>query len=158
MIGSRLAVTWRLMALAFILPLLLILAIEITLSSGVQSFDRDVTFTRFANATLTAYTLCSIALLGNLFFYGESRNRPLAPLVGMLCASLLGVAATLFFINQGPMLLEDNGSVQAQAIYNIVHTLVTAGAVILAFCVSLGATFSTITSQKRRINFTLEEE
>ena len=83
MIGSRLAVTWRMMALAFVLPLLLILAIEITLSSGIQSFDRDVTFTRFANATLTAYTLCSIALLGNLFFYGESRNRPLAPLVGM---------------------------------------------------------------------------
>lgn len=158
MSGSRLAVTWRMMALAFVLPLLVILAIEITLSSGIEGFDGDEAFTRFANATLTSYTLLSLLLLGNLFFYGESRNRPLAPLVGMFCASLLGVAATFFFINQGPMLLEDNGSAQAQAIYNIVHTLVSAGAVAFAVCVSLGSMFSAITSQKRRINFTFEEE
>ncbi|MCH1423074.1 MAG: hypothetical protein L7U62_06255 [Candidatus Poseidoniaceae archaeon] len=155
---SRLALTWRLMAFAFILPLLLIIAVDITLSAGVQNFDTDVSFTRFANATLTGYTLLSFVLLGNLFFYGESRNRPLAPLAGMLCASLLGIAATVFLIGQGPLLLEDNGSVQAQAIYNVVHTLVTAGAVVLATTVSLGATFSAVTSQKRRIHFEVEEE
>ena len=46
MSGSRLAVTWRMMALAFVLPLLLILAIEITLSSGIEGFDGDEAFTR----------------------------------------------------------------------------------------------------------------
>ena len=69
MSGSRLAVTWRMMALAFVLPLLLILAIDITLASGIEGFDGDEAFTRFANATLTSYTLLSLLLLGNLFFY-----------------------------------------------------------------------------------------
>tara|TARA_B100001113_G_C20961510_1_gene557635 strand:- start:22 stop:498 length:477 start_codon:yes stop_codon:yes gene_type:complete len=158
MIEKKLVFTWRLMILAFVLPLLLILAIDISISAGIQGFDSEIAFTRFANATLTAYTLSSLVLLGNLFFYGESRNRPLAPLVGMFCATILGILATIFFIDQGPMLLEDNGSVRAQAIYNIVHMLVSAGAVLVALGVSLGVTFSAITSQKQRSDFIFEEE
>ena len=80
MIEKKLVFTWRLMILAFVMPLLLILAIDISISSGIQGYDSEIAFTRFANATLTAYTLCSLVLLGNLFFYGESRNRPRAHL------------------------------------------------------------------------------
>jgi len=146
------------MLLAFFLPPLLILAIEMTLSGDFKGIDSGVSFTRFANATLTAYTLCSLFLLGNLFFYGESRNRPLAPLVGMVVATALGVLATVLFIGQGSMLLENNGSVRAQAIYNIVHMFVSSGAILMAVSVGVGVTFSAITSQKPRSNFVLEEE
>ena len=155
---SSLSMTWRMILLAFLLPPLFILALDITFYGSFKGIDSGVTFTRFANATLTAYTLCSLFLLGNLFFYGESRNRPLAPLVGMIFATLLGILSTWFFIGQGPMLLEDNGSVRAQAIYNIVHMFVSSGAIILAVCVALGVTFSAITSQKPRSDFDLEEE
>ena len=82
----------------------------------------------------------------------------MAPLVGMFMATGLGVIATVFFIGQGPMLLEDNGSVRAQAIYNIVHLFVSSGAIFLSLCVALGVTFSAITSQKQRTRFELEEE
>ena len=155
---SSLSMTWRMIFLAFLLPPLLILALDITFYGYFKGIDSGVSFTRFANATLTAYTLCSLFLLGNLFFYGESRNRPLAPLVGMVVATLLGILATVFFIGQGPMLLEDNGSVQAQAIYNIVHMFVSSGAILMSVCVALGVTFSAITSQKPRSDFDLEEE
>ena len=146
------------MLFAFLLPPLLILALDMTFFSGFKPIDTGVSFTRFANATLTAYTLCSLFLLGNLYFYGESRNRPWAPLVGMVMATALGVLATVFFIGQGPMLLEDNGSVRAQAIYNVVHMFVSSGAILVAVSVALGVTFSAITSQKARTNFELEEE
>lgn len=146
------------MLFAFSLPPLLILAIDMTFYGGFKGIDTGVSFTRFANATLTAYTLCSLFLLGNLFFYGESRNRPWAPLVGMIMATAFGVLATVFFLGQGPMLLENNGSVRAQAIYNIVHMFVSSGAVLLAVSVALGMTFSAITSQKQQTDFELEEE
>lgn len=155
---SSLSMTWKMILLAFLLPPLFILALDMTFYGSFKGIDSGVSFTRFANATLTAYTLSSLFLLGNLFFYGESRNRPLAPLVGMVLATLLGVLATWFFIGQGPMLLEDNGSVRAQAIYNIVHMFVSSGAIFMAVCVALGVTFSAITSQKPRSDFDLEEE
>ena len=146
------------MLFAFSLPPLLILAIDMTFYGGFKGIDTGVSFTRFANATLTAYTLCSLFLLGNLFFYGESRNRPWAPLFGMIMATAFGILATIFFLGQGSMLLENNGSVRAQAIYNIVHMFVSSGAVLLAVSVALGVTFSAITSQKQRTDFELEEE
>ena len=155
---SSLSMTWRMILLAFLLPPLIIVALDITFYGAFKGVDSSISFTRFANATLTAYTLCSLFLLGNLFFYGESRNRPLAPLVGMVVATLLGIVATVFFIGQGPMLLEDSGSVQAQAIYNVVHMFVSSGAILMAVCVALGVTFSAITSQKLRSDFDLEEE
>jgi len=155
---SNLISTWRMMLFAFSLPPLLILAIDMTFYGGFKGIDTGVSFTRFANATLTAYTLCSLFLLGNLFFYGESRNRPWAPLVGMIMATAFGILATVFFLGQGSMLLENNGSVRAQAIYNIVHMFVSSGAVLLAVSVALGVTFSAITSQKQRTDFELEEE
>jgi hypothetical protein len=106
---SNLISTWRMMLFAFSLPPLLILAIDMTFYGGFKGIDTGVSFTRFANATLTAYTLCSLFLLGNLFFYGESRNRPWAPLVGMIMATAFGILATVFFLGQGSMLLENNG-------------------------------------------------
>ena len=46
--------------------------------------------------------------------------------------------------------MENNGSVQAQIFYNIVHLLVSTGAILLALGLALGTTFSTITAQKAR--------
>ena len=92
----------------------------------------------------------SLALLGNLFFYADSRQRPLAPLFGMLSAAVMGVVVTVLLLNQGPLLMEDNGSIRAQILYNVVHMFVSAGAILLALALSLGFTFSTITAQKPR--------
>ncbi len=158
MSGSNSSFNWRVMILALILPPLLLVALDLTLFGNVPSVAMPEINPRIANATLTAYTLCSLVLLGNLFFYGESRNRPLAPLVGMVAAVSLGVLATIFFIGQGSMLLENNGSVRAQAVYNVVHTLVSTGAIILAVLVAVGSTFSSITAQKNRSFFDDEQE
>ncbi|MBT60748.1 MAG: hypothetical protein CMA63_04250 [Euryarchaeota archaeon] len=158
MSASNSSFNWRVMILALILPPLLLVALDLTLFGNVPSVAMPEINPRIANATLTAYTLCSLVLLGNLFFYGESRNRPLAPLVGMVAAVSLGVLATIFFIGQGSMLLENNGSVRAQAVYNVVHTLVSTGAIILAVLVAVGSTFSSITAQKNRSFFDDEQE
>ena len=54
-----------------------------------------------------------------MFFYGESRKRPLAP--SLVYTAVLVIAATIFFINQGPMLLEGNGSVLATSLQYLTH-------------------------------------
>ena len=101
--------------------------------------------------------LGSIILLGNLFFYADSRKRPLAPLFGMILAVLLGMLATTTLIGMGPMLLEANGSVIAQTVYNIGHTIVSFFAIALASIVCIGAMFATLTSGKKRNIFDEEE-
>ena len=96
-----------------------------------------------------------------MFFYGESRNRPLAPIFAMIIAVLVGILATIFFINQGPMLLEGNGSVRAQLVYNIAHTIVSLSALILSLFIALGLLFSTITHAPSKLTksyMALEEE
>ena len=95
-----------------------------------------------------------------MFFYGESRKRPLAPLFGMTTAVLVGIAATIFFINQGPMLLEGNGSVRAQLVYNISHTIVSKIALVFSMMITLGILFSTITHSTSKIRkpYVLAEE
>ena len=71
-------------------------------------------------------------------------------------AVLLGLMATIILIGMGPMLLEANGSVRAQTVYNIGHTIVSFLAISLACAVCIGAMFATLTSGKKRILF--EEE
>ena len=96
-----------------------------------------------------------------MFFYGESRKRPLAPIFGMTVAVFVGVLATIFFINQGPMLLEGNGSIRAQLVYNISHTIVSIIALGFSVIITLGVLFSTITHSPSKIQKTLialEEE
>jgi len=112
---------------------------------------------RFANALLTSYTLGSLILFGNLFFYADSRQRPLAPLFGMLAAASIGLLTSFMLLDQTDLLMEDNGSIRAQMLYNAVHMFVSAGAILLAFGLALGLTFATITAQKAR-KTTFEEE
>lgn len=144
----RLVFTWRAMLLAFLLPLVLIWALDLTLggsiNAGVDSLPR------FGNAILTSYILGSLILLGNLFFYADSRQRPLAPLFGMFAAAAIGILVTVLLLSQGDLLMENNGSIRAQILYNVVHMFVSGGAILLSIALGLGFTFATITAQKAR--------
>jgi hypothetical protein len=55
------------------------------------------------------------------------------------------------------MLLEANGSVRAQAVYNIGHTIVSFLAISLAIAVCVGSMFATLTNGKKRQIFYEEE-
>ena len=147
----------KLISIAFLLPIVLIWVIDSSLKGDFSNLDTSDSFTRFANAILTSYILGSIILLGNLFFYADSRKRPLAPLIGMVLAVSIGVAATLALIGMGPMLLEANGSVMAQTVYNIGHTIVSFLAISLAVAICVGSMFATLTNGKKRIIFQEEE-
>jgi len=57
------------------------------------------------------------------------------------------------------MLLEDNGSVIAQLVYNISHTILSIFALMLAFGIAIGILFSSLTHSKAKISGTkLSEE
>ena len=141
---------FKILFIAFLLPIFVIWIIDSTVKGDFSSFDTSDSFTRFANAILTSYTLGSVILLGNLFFYADSRKRPMAPLFGMILAVLIGIFATLFLIGMGPMLLEANGSVRAQTVYNIGHTIVSFIAISLAIAVCVGSMFAALTNGKKR--------
>jgi len=81
----------------------------------------------------------------------------MAPLFGMILAVLIGIFATLFLIGMGPMLLEANGSVRAQTVYNIGHTIVSFIAISLAIAVCVGSMFAALTNGKKRKIFYEEE-
>jgi hypothetical protein len=148
---------FKILFIAFLLPIFVIWIIDSTVKGDFSSFDTSDSFTRFANAILTSYTLGSVILLGNLFFYADSRKRPMAPLFGMILAVLIGIFATLFLIGMGPMLLEANGSVRAQTVYNIGHTIVSFIAISLAIAVCVGSMFAALTNGKKRKIFYEEE-
>ncbi|MEC8257592.1 MAG: hypothetical protein VXZ94_00210 [Candidatus Thermoplasmatota archaeon] len=151
----------KVVLIGLLFPVILIVAIDYSMNGEIADFGMDDLNPRIANSALTAFILCSTFLLGNMFFYGESRKRPLAPLFGMGIAVIVGVFATIFFINQGPMLLEGNGSVRAQLVYNISHTIVSIIALIFSVLITLGVLFSTITHSPPKITKTVvitEEE
>jgi hypothetical protein len=57
--------------------------------------------------------------------------------------------------------LEGNGSVRAQMVYNIAHTIVSLSALILSLLIALGLLFSSITHSPSKISKTylsIEEE
>lgn len=149
----------KLVVSGLLFPIALILAIDYSMN-GFPDLSMDNINPRIANSTLTAFILCSTFLLGNMYFYGESRDRPLAPLFAMIIAILVGFGVTIFFIEQGDMLLENNGSVVAQLVYNISHTIVSIFALMLAFGIAIGILFSSLTHSKSKITETklLEEE
>jgi hypothetical protein len=91
-----------------------------------------------------------------MFFYADSRNRPMAPLFGMILATLTGAMVTLWLLSQGDLLLEANGSAMAQAFSNLVRILVSSMAMMMAVVVSVGGVFVAITSRPKRKLF--EEE
>lgn len=134
-------------------PLLSILAIILWLSGG----STEGTFIRFTNALLTSFTLFSFMLLLTLFVYGDARKRPIAPLIGMLMSVLLGLGLTLFFLAQGELLMEDNGSVRAQALANTIRFGTTIIGLGLAVVVVAGTLFASLMNRpSQTIHF--EEE
>ncbi len=151
----------KVVLVGLLFPVIFIVALDYSLNGSIPNFGIEELNPRIANSALTAFILFSTFLLGNMFFYGESRNRPLAPIFSMAMAVMVGILATIFFINQGPMLLEGNGSVRAQLVYNIAHTIVSIIALSVSGLVTLGMMFSAITNSPSKIdnfNFAGEEE
>ena len=79
--------SWRLLLLAALLLILVLVAIDVSLDN---SFHPE-SFKRFGNAVLTSYIVVGLILIGNLFFYADSRHRPSAPFVGMFFALAIGM-------------------------------------------------------------------
>ena len=145
--------SWKLLILAALLPILILITIDIAIGGG----SHPESFKRFGNAILTSYVVMGILLLGNLFFYADSRHRPFSPLVGMIVAIAFGVAISYILVSNDDLLLEANSGVRAQMLSNIVHLLVSGTAMVLAALLAIGATFTMITGRKRRVLFDEEE-
>ncbi len=144
--------SWRLLALAAILPILVLVAIDVSLDNNFH----PESFKRFGNAVLTSYIIVGLILIGNLFFYADSRHRPSAPFVGMFFALAIGMLIAWALISQGDLLLEANSGLRAQMLSNVVHLLVSGTAMLVASLLAVGFTFAAITGRERRILF--EEE
>ena len=145
--------SWKLLILAAILPVLVLVTINLSLGDS----SHPESFKRFGNALLTSYVLKGVILLGNLFFYADSRHRPFAPLVGMLVAIGIGVLISWALVSNDDLLLEANSGLRSQMLSNIVHLLVSTAAMLLAALLAFGATFATITGRERRVLFEEEE-
>jgi len=146
------AMRWFPLAMAGLFPPMLIVIIDNIIGTGSD----EGAFIRFANATLTAYTLVSFCLLGALFFYADSRHRPLSPLVGMVIATLVGAGLGWLMLSQGDILMENTSSPQAQAFTNVVHVLVTAAAMAYALALVIGVMLTVVTFERRVMDW--EEE
>ena len=134
------------------------MVVAVTLVSMLSGGFADGALVRFANALLTAFTLVSFVLLLTLVVYGDARKRPIAPLLGMCLSVALGVGLTVFFLSQGELLMEDNGSVRAQALSNIIRFGTTAVGFGLAVVVVAGTLFASLMSGPiRTIHFNEEE-
>ena len=149
---SEVAKTWKVIVMAISVPPLLLMIFAAILGDDIS----NQAFKRFGNALITGYTFSTGLLFINMFFYADSRQRPLAPLFGMLLATMFGTLITLWLLSQGDLLLEENGSVRAQALSNIVRILVSSLAMVMAVVVSVGGVFVAITSRPNRKLF--EEE
>ena len=123
----------------------------------VMETPTDGSFIRFVNAMLASFTLVSFMLLLTLVVYGDARKRPVSPLLGMLLSVSVGAGLTLFFLSQGDLFMDANGSVRAQALSNIIRFATTALAVVVAVMIVGGTLFSSLlNSPPRTISF--EEE
>ena len=144
--------SWKLLILAALLPILVLVAIDVSLDNDFH----PESFKRFGNAVLTSYVIMGLVLIGNLFFYADSRHRPFAPFVGMMFALAVGVLVAWALISNDDLLLEANSGLRAQMLSNIVHLLVRGTAMALASVLAVGVTFAMITGRERRLLF--EEE
>ena len=145
--------SWKLLAMAAMLPILVLVAIDVSMGGGFVDED----FKRFGNALLTSYVVMGILLMGNLFFYADSRHRPLAPFVGMVLAIAVGVIITWALVSNDDLLLEANSGMRSQVMSNIVHLLVSGTAMALAALLAVGATFAAITGRPKMVLFEEEE-
>ena len=145
--------SWKLLALAALLPILVLVAIDVSLGDKIH----PESFKRFGNAILTSYVLMGVILIGNLFFYADSRHRPFAPFVGMMFAIAIGILIAWALISNDDLLLEANSGLRSQMLSNMVHMLVSGTAMLLAAVLAIGATFAMITGRERRVLFEEEE-
>jgi len=145
--------SWKLLALAALLPILVLVAIDVSLGDKIH----PESFKRFGNAILTSYVLMGVILIGNLFFYADSRHRPFAPFVGMMFAIAIGILIAWALISNDDLLLEANSGLRSQMLSNVVHMLVSGTAMLLAAVLAIGATFAMITGRERRVLFEEEE-
>ena len=145
--------SWKLLTLAALLPVLVLVTINLSLGDS----SHPESFKRFGNALLTSYVIMGVILLGNLFFYADSRHRPFAPLVGMFVAIGIGVLISWALVSNDDLLLEANSGLRSQMLSNIVHLLVSTAAMLLAAMLAFGATFAMITGRERRVLFEEEE-
>ena len=145
--------SWKLLALAAFLPILVLVAIDVSMGDKIH----PESFKRFGNAILTSYVLMGVILVGNLFFYADSRHRPFAPFVGMMFAIAIGILIAWALISNDDLLLEANSGLRSQMLSNVVHMLVSGTAMLLAAVLAIGATFAMITGRERRVLFEEEE-
>ncbi len=144
--------SWKLLILAASLPILVLVSIDISLGNS----SHPDSFTRFGNAVLTSYVIMGLILMGNLFFYADSRHRPFAPFVGMIFSLAIGILVAWALISNDDLLLEANSGLRAQMLSNVVHLIASGIAMLLASLLAVGMTFAMITGRERRLLF--EEE
>ena len=129
--------------------ILILPSLVLTIADTSSDADLSKGFARFANAFLTTYTLTSIFLIINMFKYSKSRNEPKAPWIGISYAAILGILVSVVLTSQGGFLLEDNSGSRAQLLTNVVHFIVTALAVLVAFVIMIFLIFVNITSRNQ---------
>jgi len=140
-------------ALWFTVPtLILVLSVWWSTSASVETG-----VVRFVNAMLTSFTLVSFMLLVTLFAYGDARRRPTAPLAGMVFLVMAGVGLMMFFLSQGDLLMEENASIRAQFLSNIVRFATTSAALVLATVVVGGTLLASLLNTPVR-TIVFEEE
>ncbi len=140
-------------ALWFTVPtLILVLSVWWSTSASVETG-----VVRFVNAMLTSFTLVSFMLLVTLFAYGDARRRPTAPLAGMVFLVMAGVGLTMFSLSQGYLLMEENASVRAQFLSNIVRFATTSAALVVATVVVGGILLASLLNTPVR-TIVFEEE
>ena len=144
--------SWKLLILAASLPILVLVSIDISLGNS----SHPDSFKRFGNAVLTSYVIMGLILMGNLFFYADSRHRPFAPFVGMIFSLAIGILVAWALISNDDLLLEANSGLRAQMLSNVVHLIASGIAMLLASLLAVGMTFAMITGRERRLLF--EEE
>ena len=144
--------SWKLLMLAASLPILVLVSIDISFGNS----SHHDSFKRCGNALLTSYVIMGMVLIGNLFFYADSRHRPFAPFVGMMFSLAIGIMIAWALISNDDLLLEANSGLRAQLLSNVVHLIASGTAMLLASILAIGMTFAMITGRERRLLF--EEE
>lgn len=109
----------------------------------------DLPFKRFGNSILVSYSFVTIILIANMVFYADSRHKPMSPVVSMVLSLALGTLITYWVLSSGDLLMENNGSVRAQAVSNLVRLFVTSIAVIGALSIVVGTGFFSMTNSRK---------
>lgn len=128
-----------------LVPLLLIAIVGASLPE-----QGDLPFKRFGNSILVSYSFVTIILIANMVFYADSRHKPLSPVVSMIFSLALGTIITYLVLSSGDLLIEDNGSVRAQAVSNLVRLFVTGISVLAALSVVVGTGFFSMTNARNQ--------